>query len=60
MGGYFDFGCVKIPKFRFFDFHGLLIPTFLSVLLLLVFPPCVFIYELNLCTFVQQIQFSIS
>jgi hypothetical protein len=60
MGGYFDFGCVKIPNFYFFDFHGLLIPTFLSVLLLLVFSPCVFIDELNLCTFVWQTQFSIS
>jgi hypothetical protein len=54
MGGYFDFGCAKIPKFRFFDFHGLLVPAFLSVLLLLVSSLCVFTYELNLCTFVQQ------
>jgi len=60
MGGYFDFGCVNIPMFHFFDFYGLLVPTFLSVLLLLVFFLCVFTYELNFCTFVQQIQSSIS
>jgi hypothetical protein len=60
MGGCFDFGCAKILRFHFFDFHGLLDPTFLSVLLLFVFSFCVFTYELNICTFVQQTQSSIS
>jgi hypothetical protein len=60
MGGYFDFGCAKIPRFCFFDFHGLLVPAFLSVLLLLVFSLCVFTYELNFCTFVRQTKSSIS
>jgi len=58
-GWIFDFGCAKIPKFCFFDFHGLLVPTFLNVLLLLVFSLCVFTYELNLCIFVRQTQSSI-
>jgi hypothetical protein len=50
----------KFLRFCFFDFHGLLVLVFLSVLLLLVISLCVFIYELNLCTFVRQTQSSIS
>jgi hypothetical protein len=40
------------------DFHGLLLPTFLIVLLFLVFLPLCFGHELKLCKFVQQIQSS--
>ncbi len=40
---------VVFPNIRLLDFHGLLLPMILIVLLLLVFLPLCFGHELNLC-----------